>query len=108
MINKRSFSRPASAGTHRSSRFGAIKRFGNNSRPHFAGKFGGKNKRSRGERIDFSRFIKKGTLVEEKPYTPKYTFADFTFNSQLQKNIARAGFIHPRPIQDQAMRAIME
>ena len=108
MINKRSFSRPASAGTHRSSRFGTIKRFGNNSRPHFAGKFGGKNKRSRGERIDFSRFIKKGIHMEEKPYVAKHTFADFSFNAQLHKNIERAGYANPRPIQDQAMRAIME
>src|SRR3989339_1738568 len=32
---------------------------------------GGANKRSRGERIDFSRFIKKGTQIEEKAYVSK-------------------------------------
>ncbi|MGH7249840.1 MAG: hypothetical protein ACREGC_02600, partial [Minisyncoccia bacterium] len=54
------------------------------------------NKRSRGERIDFSRFIKKATHVEEKPYVSKHTFADFPFNPQLHKNIERAGFASPR------------
>ncbi|MFH1200930.1 MAG: DEAD/DEAH box helicase [bacterium] len=66
------------------------------------------NKKSRGERIDFSRFVKKNIYVEEKPYVSKHTFADFPFHSQLQKNITKAGFINPRPIQDQAMSAVME
>ncbi|KKQ26758.1 MAG: DNA/RNA helicase, superfamily II [Parcubacteria group bacterium GW2011_GWB1_37_13] len=65
------------------------------------------NKRSRGERIDFSRFIKKEQHVEEKPYVPKHTFVDFPFNPQLHKNIKSAGFIHPRPIQDQAIPTVL-
>lgn len=69
---------------------------------------GGPSKRSRGERIDFSRFIKKGTHVEEKPYVSKHSFTDFPFNSQLYKNIERAGYKSPRPIQDQAILSIME
>ncbi|MFZ3011534.1 MAG: DEAD/DEAH box helicase [Minisyncoccia bacterium] len=69
---------------------------------------GGSNKRSRGERIDFSRFIKKGTHVEEKPYVSKHTFADFPFNPQLYKNIERAGYTNPRPIQDQAIPSVMK
>jgi superfamily II DNA/RNA helicase len=64
--------------------------------------------RSRGDRIDFSRFIKKGTQVEEKPYVSKHSFADFPFNPQLHKNITRAGFTNPRPIQDQAIPSVME
>ncbi|MBU0999299.1 DEAD/DEAH box helicase [Patescibacteria group bacterium] len=86
----------------------------NNSRPSsflasrsFKKSRGG-NKRSRGERIDFSRFVKKNIYVEEKPYVSKYTFADFPFNPQLHKNITRAGFINPRPIQDKAMLVVME
>src|SRR3989344_4630475 len=86
------------------------KKFGRPS--GFKPKFSNKNKgRSRGERIDFSRFIKKGNQgdqSEEKAYVSKHTFADFSFNAQLHKNIARAGYANPRPIQDQAMRAIME
>jgi superfamily II DNA/RNA helicase len=66
------------------------------------------NKRSHGERIDFSRFIKKNVYVEEKPYIPKHSFADFPFCPQLQKNIERAGFTNPRPIQDQAISSVIE
>jgi len=66
------------------------------------------NARSRGERIDFSRFIKKNVYVEEKAYVSKHTFLDFPFNSQLHKNIAKAGFVHPRPIQDQSIPTILE
>jgi ATP-dependent RNA helicase RhlE len=107
MINKRSFARPASARPYSSYRFGGAKRF-NNSRPSFRGSRSSSNKRSRGERIDFSRFIKKGTHIEEKPYAPKHIFSDFPFSSQLHKNIARAGFTHPRPIQDQAIFSVLE
>ncbi|OGI57445.1 hypothetical protein A3B85_01035 [Candidatus Nomurabacteria bacterium RIFCSPHIGHO2_02_FULL_37_13] len=67
-----------------------------------------KSNKRRGERIDFSRFIKKNIFVEEKPYVSKHSFVDFPFNPQLHKNIARAGFIHPRPIQDQAISSVME
>ena len=78
----------------------------NNSRPSF--KRGEGNKRSRGERIDFSRFVKKNVFVEEKPYISRHTFLDFPFNPQLHKNITRAGFIHPRPIQDQAIPTVLK
>ena len=61
----------------------------------------------RGERIDFSRFIKKGVHIEEKPYVSTHTFADFPFNAQLYTNILRTGFIHPRPIQDQAIPTVL-
>ena len=86
-------------------KFGRSK-FARGAKVHFGGrKFN--NKRSRGERIDFSRFVKKGAYVEEKPYVSKHTFADFPFNPQLHKNIAKAGFIHPRPIQDQTIPTIL-
>lgn len=113
MITKRSFARPASAGAHRPSRFGGkpLRRssgsFGS-ARPKFGGSKFKSNKRSRGERIDFSRFIKKGTYVEEKPYVSEHTFSSFPFNPQLHKNIAKAGYIHPRPIQDQAIPTMLE
>src|SRR3989339_1604811 len=96
---------------------GGTKRiYSNTSRPTFKSggfKSGGNrrpssNKRSRGERIDFSRFIKKGTHVEEKPYVSKHTFANFPFNAQLHKNISKAGFLHPLPIQDQSIPTILE
>lgn len=181
MINKRSFARPASAGSRPTSRFGAkkpagastsgfatrsarpaagshfgsahaasgVKTFGarpassaprsypskpsfgsartsggSSSRPSFgSGKFnsgsrpfrkggghhsGGGKKRGFSERIDFSRFIKKAQHVEEKPYVSKHTFADFPFNAQLHKNIAKKGFANPRPIQDQSIPTVIE
>jgi ATP-dependent RNA helicase RhlE len=61
----------------------------------------------RGERIDFSRFIKKAVHVEEKPYVATHTFSDFPFKPELHANILKAGFIHPRPIQDQAIPSVL-
>ncbi len=117
MINKRSFSRPASAGAYKpTSRFagssprpsygGGAKRVFNSSRSRFGGRTS-KKSRFGGERIDASRFIKKAVHVEEKPYVSKHTFADFPFNPQLQKNIVGAGYISPRPIQDQSIPVVL-
>src|SRR3989338_8131378 len=83
------------------------KKFNSSKLHSFKGK-GKSSKRSRGERIDFSRFIKKNIYVEEKPYVSKHTFADFPFNPQLHKNITKPGFIHPRPIQDQAIPSVLK
>jgi len=82
------------------------------NKPKFVGnkfKSHSKPNRKRGfsERIDFSRFIKKGQQVEEKAYVSEHNFADFPFNSQLHKNIAQAGYANPRPIQDQTIPAIL-
>lgn len=120
MINKqRSFSRGASSPTRSGSRFSGTKTFG--QKPRFGGgnfkrsggfgygrKFGGGGRsggkgRSRGERIDFSRFVQKAVKTVEKPYEHKHTFSDFAFSPQLQSNIARAGYVYPRPIQDQSI-----
>jgi hypothetical protein len=91
---------PARSGTRpkKFGRFGFKPRFQNRKR----------NTKSRGERIDFSRFIKKGIYVEEKPYVAKHNFADFPFNPQLHKNIERVGYKSPRPIQDQAIPSVMD
>ena len=94
-------------------KFGHSK-FGSKSKPahKFTGsKFKRNNnrpkKRGFSERIDFSRFVKKSQHIEEKPYVSKHTFIDFPFHAQIHKNIARAGFINPRPIQDQAIHSIL-
>ncbi len=97
-VRKFGSGRPALSG-------GSRGRFNNSSRSH---KGGGGKKRFGGEKIDFSRFIKKGQQVEEKPYVSKHTFIDFPFDPQIHKNIARAGFINPRPIQDQAIPSVLE
>ncbi|MES2023430.1 MAG: DEAD/DEAH box helicase [Patescibacteria group bacterium] len=138
MIKTRSFARPASSGARPSSRFaggttsrparsfgaskpsfgarnssagpvrhssgGGFKRNSFNSRPARPAKRG----RFGGERIDYSRFIKKAEHVAEKVYVAKHTFADFPFNAQLQKNIARKGYVNPRPIQDQSIMSVLE
>ncbi len=87
-------------------KFGALKYSSKRSTRRL--KVGSSKKRGFSERIDFSRFIKKGEYVEEKPYVSKHTFIDFPFDSQIHKNIARAGFINPRPIQDQSIFPILE
>jgi superfamily II DNA/RNA helicase len=93
-------------------KFGHSK-FGVKPKSNFGSKSGGfknrfksspkKGGRSHGDRIDFSRFIKKAEHIEEKPYKAKHTFIDFPFHEQLHKNIKNAGYIHPRPIQDQTI-----
>ena len=93
------------------SNFRGTKKFNNNSRPkrgggHATGR--ASKKRFGGERIDFSRFIKKGEHIVEKPYVSKHSFADFSLQEQLQKNIIKKGFTNPRPIQDQAIRSVLE
>lgn len=99
-------------GSRNSSRGPARAGGGTFKRGNFKGGRGGgrpsSNKRGRGERIDFSRFVKKAEHKEEKAYVSKHTFADFPFNAQLQKNIAKKGFANPRPIQDQAIHAVLD
>lgn len=109
-----SFSPRTSAphGASSGSRFGAsAPRHGGGARRQFnsprpsrgggRGKFGG-------ERIDFSRFIKKAQFIEEKPYVAKHTFADFNFSEKLFRNILKKGYASPRPIQDQSIPVVIE
>jgi len=105
-----------------SSRAGALTRkpfgssFGGSSRPKFGGsrnapKRGGGGRggnRGRGDRIDFTRFIKKAEVVKQKVYTAKHTFLDFSLNEKLQANIVKAGYTAPRPIQDQSIPTIIK
>ncbi|KKQ88116.1 MAG: DEAD/DEAH box helicase domain protein [Parcubacteria group bacterium GW2011_GWF2_38_8] len=121
-MNKRHSSTPKKFGrlafTHKASAHNTTHGVAGDGKPHFNKNFksrfkshrqsGVKNKRSRGERIDFSRFIKKAEHMEEKPYVSKHTFLDFLFNSQIHKNIIRVGFENPRPIQDQAIPSILK
>lgn len=69
----------------------------NNRRP--------KSSRKRaGEYIDPSKFIKAATNTTHAPYEPTNTFADFTINEIIQKNLANNGYTSPSPIQDQAIQ----
>ena len=104
MMTKRNFSRGASGfgGAKRPSRspFGRKRRIGGRDA-------GANKKRFGGDRIDYSRFIQKGVYEEEKPYVATHTFADFPLNEQIKTNILRAGYIHPRPIQERVGRPVV-
>jgi ATP-dependent RNA helicase RhlE len=54
-------------------------------------------------RIDENMFISKAVPVEETVYESKNTFSDFAISTILKKNIADKGYIHPSPIQDNAI-----
>ena len=56
---------------------------------------------------DFSRFVHKAKGVEDQIYTPHNSFADFDICAPLKANIEKRGFIHPTPIQDQAIDPIL-
>ena len=67
----------------------ATRRPGGNRTPH------------RGQHIDVSRFIHKGTpIADVKPFTPKNRFSDFPIDEALKKNITKKGYATPTPIQD--------
>lgn len=58
---------------------------------------------------DISKFIKKADLVvEEKPYIPTNSFADFPIEQRLKDNVLRHGYIHPTPIQDESIPFILQ
>ena len=101
------FGRPQFASKAKKINSHSNSRFHGKKSSSFGSKRSSSKKRFGGERIDFSRFVKKGQLVAEIPYISKHTFADFPFNAQLHKNITKAGFMSPRPIQDQAIPKVM-
>src|SRR5574344_1593149 len=91
------------------SSFRKNKSFSSNKKNSSAPRAFGKNTRSkRGkssfERIDFSRFISKATVVEEEEvYIPVNTFSDFEIDERLKKLIANKNYIYPSPIQDKSI-----
>lgn len=110
-------------------RFGEGSRGGYGARPSYGasrggfsggsrGGFGGNRGRSSGgggrrgpkaDYIDENRFINKAPIqTEEVVYTPTHTFSDFKIHEQLGKNLANKGFVHPSPIQDQAIPVLLE
>lgn len=62
-----------------------------------------------GQRIDVSRFICRVDKVEEaRPYEAKHTFADFSIDERLKRNVLAKGYLNPMPIQDQAIPKVLE
>ncbi len=99
-------------------KIGQNRRFGSNhrvsdhrrvsvNRSHsYSGKRSGSGKR---QFNDMSKFINRITSNEDiKPYKTVNDFADFEIDNRLKKNILDAGFIHPTPIQDQAIPHILK
>ncbi len=65
--------------------------------------------RFKGSHIDVSKFINKAVVTEEVvEFVPKHTFADFSLDSKIQKNIAKKGYVLPTPIQDHAIPHVLE
>jgi len=62
----------------------------------------------RGEKIDINRFVKSAESIKEKPAEIKNSFADFDLCPQLHKNLLYKQYTTPTPIQDQAIKYIME
>lgn len=95
--------------------FSGGKRPSFSSRPSFS-RGGGFNRGGRGGRkgpkpdfIDEKLFINRATEIEkEVVYDPKHKFSDFRIHEQLGKNLEKKGFIHPSPIQDQAIPVLLE
>jgi ATP-dependent RNA helicase RhlE len=68
----------------------------NNRRPQ--------KRRGGGEYINPEKFIQAAKpVVEEEIFVPKNQFADFDVADIIKSNLAKAGFVTPSPIQDQAI-----
>lgn len=85
---------------------GGPKRFGS-SRPSSGGNR--PSRRPRGEHIDVSKFIQRSVPVNStQSYHARNTFADFGFCRELQFNLDKREYSTPTPIQDQAIKPIMQ
>jgi ATP-dependent RNA helicase RhlE len=63
---------------------------------------------SRKESINYDLYVKKATPVVEQKYEPTHKFTDFELHPKLKQNVVDRGFTHPTPIQDQAIKLILE
>ncbi|NCU37504.1 DEAD/DEAH box helicase [Candidatus Saccharibacteria bacterium] len=64
--------------------------------------------RGRQSVIHPSKYINKAVLlIDEEPYEPTHSFADFPFGPDLAHNIREKGYTTPSPIQDQAIIPIL-
>ncbi len=84
--------------------------FGGGSRGGFGNRGGGGGRRGpKADFIDENRFINKAAPIEDEVvYTPTNTFSDFKIHELLGQNLAKKGFVHPSPIQDQAIPLLLE
>ena len=111
--NHTSSTRPGSKFSHPRAHSvgGPRKSFGGNfrgGRPSQGRRFTS-NKRSKDERIDYTRFINKVKVVEESVvFKPEHKFTDFLIGETLKGAITKRGYVLPTPIQDKCIPQILQ
>ncbi|MDP4011520.1 MAG: DEAD/DEAH box helicase [Candidatus Roizmanbacteria bacterium] len=80
---------------------------GNNNRFNGGGGRRYGNNNSRGASLNPLMFVKRASDIQETPYVSQNSFADFPFDTMVQKNIQTRGYDRPTAIQDQAMTSIL-
>lgn len=60
--------------------------------------------------IDVARFINKAVVTEERTdhFVPEHSFADFSVDERIKRNIAVKGYTLPTPIQDKAIPHVLK
>ncbi|TSC93299.1 MAG: DEAD/DEAH box helicase-like protein [Candidatus Berkelbacteria bacterium Athens1014_28] len=70
--------------------------------------FNRSSRRSRGEQIDISKFVKRSISMDSTENNKiSHNFADFRFCKELQFNLDKRNYQKPTPVQDQAILPIM-
>ncbi|MFC1801897.1 DEAD/DEAH box helicase [Patescibacteria group bacterium] len=90
-------------------------RSANKSRSNFGGKRFNRNSGSnksrsgRGQFSDISKFINKATPVADTGiYKAENSFSDLPISEHLKKNVLKAGYTEPTPIQDKSIPHVLE
>jgi len=105
MNRSQRFGRSSNAGSYKDS-----SRNSNSRGRSFRGYFSARKSRSgKAQFNDVSKFINKAVLVlDTKPYKAINSFADFSVDERLKKNVLTAGYKQPTPIQDQAIPHVLD
>lgn len=79
-------------------------------KPHSKPKYKGNQRRKHGSAsFDPSHLVKKATPAAAKPaYVPEHSFSELPIDKRLKENISSKGYVHPTPIQDQAIPHILK
>ncbi len=75
-------------------------RFSNRNRNN---NYGSRKKRSFGQYIDPSKFIRVAKPVKNEEYVPENNFSDFEVNVLISNNLQKMGYVSPSPIQDKTI-----
>jgi len=94
-----SASGPRGASSHRGQRY--------DSRTRGGGR-GNRGRNIQEMPIDLSKLINKAVKGgPEEVFTPEHSFTDFPVDERLKANVSAKGYIHPTPIQDKAIPAVL-